>query len=71
MSRHGGIQDEPSAPKSAWLTYVDVADATLQRATAAGATVTLSPQDTPFRHMAGLRDPFGAEFRIIKSAHQS
>ncbi|MFQ6327770.1 VOC family protein [Nocardia sp. CWNU-33] len=69
----GGIQGEPSAPKSAWLTYFDVADtdATLQRATAAGATVTLPAQDTPFGRMAGLRDPFGAEFRIIESAQQS
>ncbi|MEV6431744.1 VOC family protein [Nocardia sp. NPDC051463] len=69
----GGIQGEPSATESVWLTYFDVADAdaTVQHATAAGATMTLEPQDTPFGRMAGLRDPFGAEFRIIKSAQPS
>ncbi|MEV0295383.1 VOC family protein [Nocardia sp. NPDC050710] len=69
----GGIQGEPSAPKSAWLTYFDVddADAAVARGTDAGAVVTLAPQDTPFGRMAGLRDPFGADFRIIKSTQPS
>jgi uncharacterized protein len=66
----GGIQGDTAAPKSSWLTYfaVEDTDAALDRATTAGGTITVSAQDTPYGRMAGLRDPFGAEFRIIQLA---
>lgn len=69
----GGIQGEPSTPKSTWVTYFEVedTDAALGRATTAGATVTVAPEDTPFGRLAGVRDPFGVDFRIIKSAEPS
>ncbi|MET8774720.1 VOC family protein [Nocardia sp. NPDC004654] len=66
----GGIHGEPSATKSEWLTYFEVedVDATVARATAAGATVVRPAHDTPYGYLAGLDDPFGASFRIIRSA---
>ncbi|MFI6869043.1 VOC family protein [Nocardia sp. NPDC050406] len=66
----GGIQAEPSAPKSRWVTYFEIedVDAALRRATEAGGGVSLAAEDTPFGRIAGIRDPFGAEFRIMKSA---
>ncbi|MBL1078355.1 VOC family protein [Nocardia sp. 2] len=69
----GGIEGDPTGSKPLWVTYFEVADtdATVDRATTAGATVTLTAQDTPFGRIAGLRDPFGADFRIIRSAPPS
>jgi predicted enzyme related to lactoylglutathione lyase len=43
---------------------VDDADATYQRAIAAGAKETLAPQDFPGGRVAILTDPQGASFTI-------
>ncbi|QLY29189.1 VOC family protein [Nocardia huaxiensis] len=66
----GGIEGEPSRAKAAWVTYfaVEDVDATVERATTAGAKVTLPAVDSPYGRYAGLRDPFGADFRIIRPA---
>jgi hypothetical protein len=58
----------PGAPAH-WRVYFDVedCDATVARATALGAQVTLPPTDTPAGRMAALVDPQGAHFAVIKS----
>lgn len=52
-----------------WRVYFDVADcdATVARATELGAQVSMPPTDTPAGRMAGLIDPQGAGFWVIKS----
>jgi predicted enzyme related to lactoylglutathione lyase len=50
-----------------WQTYLQVedTDATLERATAAGAKVLRAAADTPFGRFAILADPFGAQFAVM------
>lgn len=62
----GGIFGNPDAPESAWNTTFEVADAdaTVERATAAGGTVD-DPQDMLYGRMATITDPFGTEFSVI------
>ncbi|MBH0780296.1 VOC family protein [Nocardia bovistercoris] len=66
----GGIQGEPSAAATYWSTYFEVedTDAALARVTEAGGTVVLTAKDTPFGRIAVARDPFGADFTLIRSA---
>lgn len=64
----GGIHGQPDATSSSWLTYfqVDDADAAVQRAVDSGGTSEGEPQDSPYGRIAAIRDPFGAEFRIVR-----
>jgi predicted enzyme related to lactoylglutathione lyase len=50
-----------------WLAYFTVSDtdATLEKATAAGANVTFGPMDVPAGRFAILADPHGAVFGVI------
>ncbi|MCP2341296.1 VOC family protein [Actinomadura rupiterrae] len=52
-----------------WVVYFESADvdASVQRALDGGATLESGPWDTPYGRVAGLRDPFGADFRLIRS----
>ncbi|MGD0863717.1 MAG: VOC family protein [Candidatus Limnocylindrales bacterium] len=65
----GGLEMNPLTPAgrpSHWRVFfgVDDADATYQRAIAAGAKETLAPQDFPGGRVAILTDPQGASFTI-------
>ncbi|MGH8859778.1 MAG: VOC family protein [Jatrophihabitantaceae bacterium] len=53
-----------------WLTYfaVDDVDATLERALSLGGTVQRPAADMPYGRHAGLADPAGAGFAVIKPA---
>ena len=55
----------PEIP-SHWAVYFNVADAdeAVATAVAAGATVQMAPEDTPFGRMAQLSDPTGATFHL-------
>lgn len=55
-----------------WGVYfaVDDADATVDQAKKAGATVMMEPMDGPPGRMAALADPQGAAFSVIKLAEQ-
>lgn len=66
----GGIQGEESATESRWMLYFEVedVDTTLERATADGGKVTRPAQDSEFGRTAGIRDPFGVDVSIIRSA---
>ncbi|MDI2029333.1 VOC family protein [Saccharopolyspora sp. TS4A08] len=61
----GGIVGDPAATSSAWgtLFMVDDADATAQRASAAGGTAA-APYDMVYGRMAEIRDPFGTPFSV-------
>lgn len=58
----------PSEVPAHWLVYfaVDDADATVSKATGAGATTLLPPMDIPPGRFAVLADPDGAAFAVIK-----
>ena len=60
----------PAEVPSYWLTYFGAADcdATVARATAAGATVVVPPTDIPPGRFSVLVDPGGATFAVIKMA---
>jgi uncharacterized protein len=65
----GGLEMHPQSPAgvpSHWRVYfaVDDADATYQRAIAAGAKEMLAPQDFPGGRVAILTDPQGAAFTV-------
>ncbi|QXJ19968.1 VOC family protein [Actinomadura graeca] len=66
----GGIHGEPGAAETSWISYFDVADAdeAVRRVRAGGGTVDEEPQDTPYGRIAAVRDPFGAPFRVMKTA---
>jgi len=57
----------PDEVPSYWLTYfgTDDCDATVERATAAGATVLVPATDIPPGRFAILADPAGATFAVI------
>jgi predicted enzyme related to lactoylglutathione lyase len=52
---------------SRWQFYLQVADAddVVARATAAGATVVMPPEDTPYGRLAVLEDPAGVQFCLM------
>ena len=62
----GGVMGVPGAPRSAWSTTFEVADAdaVVERATAGGGSAD-APQDFVYGRMATITDPFGAEFSVI------
>jgi predicted enzyme related to lactoylglutathione lyase len=57
------LGEEPSR----WQFYVEVADAddTVARATEAGASVVMPPEDTPYGRLAVLTDPAGVRFCLM------
>jgi predicted enzyme related to lactoylglutathione lyase len=59
----------PVEVPSHWLVYfaVDDTDATVSKATSAGATTLLPPMDIPPGRFAVLSDPDGAAFAVIKT----
>jgi predicted enzyme related to lactoylglutathione lyase len=61
----------PAQVPSFWMIYFNVDDvnATAEAATAAGATVTVPPQDYFGGRFAVIRDPQGATFGLFKSAN--
>jgi uncharacterized protein len=68
-----GIMDAsgflPAEVPSYWGVYfaVDTVDATIEQATALGATVIQAAEDTPYGRMATLTDPTGAIFKLIQN----
>ncbi len=58
--------DVPTDVPTNWVTYFAVTDIvdTVERCTAAGGSVIMSPFDTPVGQMAVLADPAGAVFSI-------
>lgn len=68
-----GIMDAagflPEQVPSMWSVYfaVDNTDATVEQATALGATVMEAAEDTPFGRLATLSDPTGAVFKVIQN----
>jgi PhnB protein len=64
MVGQGGVEGFPFSP-AAFHIYVPDADATFQRALAAGATSMGEPADRPYGERAGfVRDPFGNHWYI-------
>lgn len=72
-----GIMDAsgflPEQVPSMWSVYfaVEDTDASVEKATALGATVTQPAEDTPFGRLATLADPTGAVFRVIQELGQT
>ncbi|UXM92449.1 VOC family protein [Paenarthrobacter sp. JL.01a] len=72
-----GIMDAsgflPEEVPSMWSVYFAVADtdATVEQATALGATVMQPAEDTPFGRLATLSDPTGAVFKVIQDQGQT
>ena len=65
----GALPDEvPAAVPPHWLSYlaVDDVDALVERAVALGGAVQRPAADMPYGRHAGLADPAGAGFAIIK-----
>ncbi len=62
--------DVPAAVPPHWGSYFEVADcdATVAKALELGGSVTRPAADMPFGRHAGLADPQGALFSVIKSA---
>ena len=60
----------PAEAPSAWRIYwgVDDADAAIAAAERLGGRVTHPAEDSPYGRVAGLADPWGAEFRIVQAA---
>ncbi|MFC4909268.1 VOC family protein [Actinomadura gamaensis] len=52
-----------------WVVYFEVADTdeAVRRAQDGGATLDAGPWDTPYGRVAGLHDPFGVDFRLLRS----
>lgn len=63
----------PAEVPSYWLAYFGTADcdATVARATAAGATVVVPPTDIPPGRFSVMADPGGATFAVIRLAQAS
>ncbi len=63
MDAGGFLGDQPAR----WQFYVEVADtdATVEQATAAGATLVMPVDDTPYGRLAALVDPAGVVFTIM------
>ncbi|GLZ13844.1 hypothetical protein Acsp04_40790 [Actinomadura sp. NBRC 104425] len=64
----GGIHGEPGAASSQWLSYfeVDDVDSAVRAVQAAGGALDGEPWNSPYGRMAHVRDPFGAEFRLVR-----
>lgn len=65
----GGLPAEvPAAVPPHWLTYfaVDDADAAVEKAVALGGSVQRPAQDMPYGRHAGIADPSGAGFAVLK-----
>jgi predicted enzyme related to lactoylglutathione lyase len=58
---------------SRWQFYLQVADTddTVARATGAGGTVVMPPEDTPYGRLAVLKDPAGVQFCLMGVPAQS
>lgn len=61
-----GVMQNPANP--GWTPYIAVLDTddTVARAIAAGGTVTWPAADTPYGRIAGLVDPAGVAFNVIR-----
>lgn len=59
--------DAPDEMPSQWATYfaVDDTDASVEQAKAAGATLLMGPEDSPYGRFAALLDPQGAAFCLL------
>ncbi|MGI5169357.1 VOC family protein [Spirillospora sp. CA-253888] len=66
----GGVQREPSAERSTWLTTFEVedADAAVRRVREGGGELLEEAQDSPYGRFAKVADPFGVPFMVMKSA---
>ncbi|MFI0353711.1 VOC family protein [Actinomadura sp. 9N407] len=66
----GGILEEPGAAGPAWMTYFEVEDpdASVRTVRENGGAVVTEPQDSPYGRIATVRDPFGAEFHLMRPA---
>jgi predicted enzyme related to lactoylglutathione lyase len=60
----------PAEVPSHWLTYfaVDDPDKAVAHAQELGGTVTRQPDDSPYGRIAGVQDPQGARFMLIRPA---
>ena len=69
----GGMQDIsaqfPEHVPAHWMSWfaVDDVDATVQKAQSLGGTITVTAQDIPPGRMAGISDPWGAVFCVLKA----
>jgi len=65
-----GIYGDPQGGAPRWVTYfaVDDADEAARTVVAQGGTVVSEPKDSPYGRFAVVRDPFGAEFAVMKVA---
>ncbi|MFG2001254.1 VOC family protein [Spirillospora sp. NPDC048911] len=66
----GGVMGVPALPAAAWMVYfaVEDPDEAVRRARDTGGTVVAEPEDAPYGRMATVKDPFGAEFRVMRPA---
>jgi predicted enzyme related to lactoylglutathione lyase len=70
----GGLQDMgtnfPAEVPPHWMTWfaVDDVDSTVDAAVKRNATVVLPPMDMPIGRIAGIQDPWGGVFCVIKLA---
>jgi predicted enzyme related to lactoylglutathione lyase len=70
----GGLQDMgsnfPAEVPPHWMTWfaVDDVDSTVDAAVKRGATVVVPPTDMPIGRIAGIQDPWGAVFCVIRTA---
>ncbi|MEU6036610.1 VOC family protein [Actinomadura sp. NPDC047616] len=64
----GGIHGEPDTVSSYWLSYfeVDDVDSTVRTVQTSGGSLEGDPWNSPYGRMAHVRDPFGAEFRLVR-----
>lgn len=66
-----GVMDNsmwvPEGTPAEWSLYFEVTntDEAIERAIAAGATVTTAAEDTPYGRLAQLVDPMGARFKLM------
>jgi predicted enzyme related to lactoylglutathione lyase len=66
----GGIQEDAAAASPSWATYFEVedADAAVRIVRENGGAVVSEPEDSPYGRVASVADPFGVEFRVMRSA---
>lgn len=68
----GGIHGAPDRATSSWLSYLQIEDLdwALRIARTSGGTVEGDSWISPYGRMAHVRDPFGAEFRLVRPPEQ-
>lgn len=68
---HGAGDALPLSQGPHWRTYFSVEDpdATVRRAAELGGRVLRPPRDSPYGRLAGLADPEGARFSVIRTEH--